>query len=139
MGRLIPLAEAGISPAGSVRLILTPVVHEQIRQNRADHTTLRGYRGFVQTVSHVPFHRRRQPSFDVEQRPLARHVFADSPEQKFMVDVVEQSFDVELYNPVIFPASLARDADGIERRFPRPIPVGVSVGLRTIPRDLLKL
>jgi hypothetical protein len=42
-----------------------------------------------------------------------------------VVDVVEQSFDVELEDPVVFPAPLARNADSIVRRFSRPIAIGV--------------
>jgi hypothetical protein len=42
-----------------------------------------------------------------------------------VVDVVEQTFDVELENPVVLPAPLARDANSIERRFSRPIAIGV--------------
>ena len=41
----------------------------------------------------VLFHRRPQPSFDVEQRPLARHVLADSPQHKRVVDIVEEPLD----------------------------------------------
>jgi hypothetical protein len=40
-------------------------------------------------------------------------------------DIIEQTFDVELYNPVILPASLTRDANCIQRRFTRSVAVGV--------------
>jgi hypothetical protein len=70
-------------------------------------------------------HRRCQPSFDVEQRPFARHVFPDGPQQKRVVDVVEQALDVKFKDPVVFPASLARDADGVKSRFSRPVTVGI--------------
>ena len=42
-----------------------------------------------------------------------------------MRDIIEQTFDVELYNPVILPASLTRDANCIQRRFTRSVAVGV--------------
>jgi hypothetical protein len=42
-----------------------------------------------------------------------------------MVDVVKQSFDVELQNPIILPAPLARYLHGIQRRFCGSISVGV--------------
>jgi hypothetical protein len=33
--------------------------------------------------------------FDVEQRPLVRHVFPDGPQQERVVDIVEQTLDVK--------------------------------------------
>jgi hypothetical protein len=39
------------------------------------------------------FHGRRQPSFDVEQRPFACHMLPNSPQQKFVVDIVKGSGD----------------------------------------------
>jgi hypothetical protein len=50
-------------------------------------------------------------------------VLPDRPQQKFVINIVEQTFDIELQNPVIFPAALTRDPDGIERRFPGPIAI----------------
>lgn len=52
-----------------------------------------------------------------EQRPCARHMFPDGPQQKLVVDIVEQSLDVELQNPIVLPAPLSRHAYGIESRF----------------------
>src|SRR6516225_7161530 len=101
------------------------VMHEQIRQNRTDHTTLWGAAVSHDYRSIFLDHRRCQPSFDVEQRPFARHVFPDGPQQKRVVDVVEQALDVKFKNPVVFPASLARDADGVKSRFSRPVTVGI--------------
>src|SRR6266481_6088581 len=42
-----------------------------------------------------------------------------------MVDVVEQTFYVELQNPVIFPAPLTRGSNRVQGRFPRSVAVGV--------------
>jgi hypothetical protein len=39
------------------------------------------------------FHWRRQPPFDVEQRPFTRYVLPGSPQQEFMVDIIKQTFD----------------------------------------------
>ena len=47
-------------------------------------------------VPSIVFHWRRQPPFYVERRPFARHVLPNSPQEKFVVNVVEQAFDVEL-------------------------------------------
>jgi len=46
-------------------------------------------------------------------------------QQKRVVDVVKQTFDVEFQNPVVIPATLSRHPDSIERRFPGPIAIGV--------------
>ncbi len=37
-----------------------------------------------------------EPSFDVQQHPLTCHMFPNGPQQKVVVDVIEQAFDVEL-------------------------------------------
>src|SRR5262249_22503583 len=71
------------------------------------------------------FHWRRQPPFDVEQRPFTRYVFPDSPQQEFVVDIIEWTFDIKLEDPLIFPASLTRNTHSIERRFLRPVAIGV--------------
>lgn len=42
-------------------------------------------------------------------------------EQKLVRDIVEQTLDIKLENPVIFPAPLTRDPYGIECRFSRPV------------------
>jgi hypothetical protein len=70
-------------------------MQEQVCQNRADDAPLRGATRSLGLRTIIVFHWRRQPSFDVEQRPFARHVLPDSPQQKFVVNVVEQTFDVE--------------------------------------------
>src|SRR5262245_23144803 len=72
------------------------VMHEQIRENWADNATLRGTAHTLHPRPILTFHRRLQPSFDVEQRPSALHVLPDSPQQEFVINIVEQTFDVEL-------------------------------------------
>jgi len=52
-------------------------------------------------------------------------MFPNGLMQQVVRDVVEQTFDVEFKDPVIFPAPLARDAYRIQRRFIRPVAVGV--------------
>src|SRR5271165_3998055 len=52
-------------------------------------------------------------------------MFPNGLKQQVVRDVVEQTFDVEFKDPVIFPAPLARDAYRIQRRFIRPVAVGV--------------
>jgi hypothetical protein len=45
-------------------------------------------------------------------------MLVDRPKQQFMVDVVKQTFDVKLQNPIVAPAPLARDPYSIQGRFP---------------------
>ena len=49
----------------------------------------------------------------------------DSSQQKFMVDVIKQTLDIKLKNPIVSPASLTRYPNGIKRGFSRPIAIGV--------------
>ena len=70
-------------------------------------------------------HRRFQPAFHVEQDPRLLAVLAQSPHQEVMIEIVEQASNVELYNPVIVPAAAPGDRDGLQRRFPRPIAIGI--------------
>src|SRR5215831_4579822 len=72
------------------------VMQEQVRQNWADNTTLRGATLSLSLRTVFAFHGRRQPSFDVEQRPFACYMLPNSPQQKFVVHIVKQTFDVEL-------------------------------------------
>ncbi len=53
-------------------------------------------------------------------------------QQKRVVDVVEQTFDVKFQNPVVIPATLSRHSDSIEGRFPGPIAIGVRQEYRGI-------
>ena len=39
--------------------------------------------------------------------------------------LIEQALDVKLYNPVVFPTTLARDSYGIQCRLSWPVRVGV--------------
>src|ERR1700750_1149180 len=67
------------------------VMQEQVRQNRADNTTLRGATLSLSLGTVFVLRGRRQPSFDVEPSPFAFHVLADSPQQKFVIDGVAQT------------------------------------------------
>src|SRR3984893_19132719 len=96
------------------------IMQEQIGQYWADHAPLRSS---PRPLNELPilFHGHRQPSFDVEQRPFASHVSPDCLQQKIMRKIVKQPFDVELQDPIIFPAPLTRDAYGVQSRFSRPV------------------
>jgi site-specific DNA recombinase len=51
------------------------------------------------------FHGGLQPPLDVQKDPRISAVLSESSQQKLVVNIVEQTFDVELDHPVIFPAS----------------------------------
>ncbi len=47
-----------------------------------------------------------------------------------MIDVVEETFDVQVQHPGIPPAALARSSDRLVRRPARPVAIGVRVEQR---------
>ena len=108
-------------------------MHKQIRQNRTDDTPLRGAARTLNNRPILAFHWRPQPSFDVEQRPSALHVLSDSTQQEFVVNIIEQTFYIELKNPIVFPAALARDSYGIESRFTW------SIAIRVCQKDCVQI
>src|SRR5262245_46890374 len=55
------------------------VMHEQIREDRADNTTLRGTTRTLHPRPVLEPHRRLQPTYDVQQRTFAYHLFPDRP------------------------------------------------------------
>ena len=67
------------------------IMQEQVGQYWADHAPLRGSTHPLNKLP-VLFHGRRQPSFDVEQRPFVRCVLPDCLRQKFVVDVIKRTF-----------------------------------------------
>ena len=75
------------------------VMQEQVCQNRADDTPLRGSTRSLSLHTIIVFHWRRQPSFDIKQRPFARHVLPDGPQQELVVNVVEQTFECRTLEP----------------------------------------
>ena len=46
-------------------------------------------------------------------------------EQELMRNVIEQTFNIKFQNPVIRPATLPRDPDRIQCRFPWPITIRI--------------
>ena len=86
-------------------------------------------RAFVARLK-LPFrvlHRRFQPTLDVEQDPGLLTVLAQSRHQEAMIEIVEQASNVELHHPVLVPATASGDSDRLQRRFPRPITIGIVV------------
>jgi hypothetical protein len=50
-----------------------------------------------------------------------------------MIEIIEQPSDVELYNPVSVPAPASGNSDCRQRRFSRPIAIGILVEDRIKP------
>ena len=69
-------------------------MQEQIGQYGTDHAALRCAAGSLDLRAVLHAHRRGQPSFDGEDRPWARHMLPNRPQQKRVVDVVEQTLDL---------------------------------------------
>ncbi len=64
-----------------------------------------------------PSHRGLQPSFDLWHYPFAIGMLPYHPHQKTMVDVVKETLDVAVKNPVVSPAPLTCNPYGLKRRF----------------------
>ena len=104
------------------------VMQEQVGQDRRHDAALR--RALVARLK-LPIralHRRFQPTLDVEQDPGFLTVLAQSRHQEAVIEIVEQPSDVELHHPVLVPATASGDGDRLQRRFPRPIAIGVRDG-----------
>jgi site-specific DNA recombinase len=78
-------------------------------------------------------HRRFQPTLDVDEDPGLLTVLAQSRHQEAVIEIVEQPPDIELHHPVLVPASASGDRDRLQRRFPRPIAIGIVVEDRINP------
>ena len=72
-------------------------------------------------------HRGFQPPFGAKKNPLAVRVLAHGPDQKRLIDVIEEAFDVQIQHPVPAPATLPGRADGLDRGLAGPIPIGILV------------
>jgi hypothetical protein len=66
---------------------------EQIGENRARHTALRGSRIARLKTAIFPLHRRLQPTLNVEQHPGLVGMFPKRPEKEPVVETVEGPYD----------------------------------------------
>jgi len=103
----------GISLERDVRIVplhprIEGIVQEQVRQQRAGDSALRraALPRLQAPVRHL--HRDPEPALDVEQHPLIVSVMTHRAHQQVMIDVIEEPFDVEVHDPVVAPAALAR-------------------------------
>src|SRR5205814_6918290 len=82
------------------------IVQKQIGQQRADDTALRRALLTRNQLAVLFLHWRFQPPLDVENYPLFFGVFLHRPYQQILRDVVEETLDVQINDPVIALASL---------------------------------
>jgi hypothetical protein len=52
-------------------------------------------------------------------------VLAQSLHQQGVIEIIEQTSDVELNDPVVVPAAASGDGDRRQRRLPRPITIRI--------------
>src|SRR5258708_4275141 len=106
------------------------IMQKQVRQQWTHYAPLWCSRHARLHPSILHLNRGLQPALDIEQHPTAVRVFAECPEQKLMIDTVEESLDVEINDPVGAPAALSLRPHGVDCRSAR----SVSVRVRMEPR-----
>ena len=122
----------GVALEGNVRVVpnhprIQRIMEEKVGQQGADYTPLRRSPIPCRQGSIRKLHRGFQPPFGVEKNPRAVRVLAHSPDQKRMIDVIEEAFDVQIQHPVTAPAALPCRADGLDRGLAGAIPIGILV------------
>jgi hypothetical protein len=110
------------SPAG-----IKGVMQKQICQNRTDHSTLKGAHIPLNECAIVFVATALSTSVPQKQHPSTFAMVAQRSHQEFMIDMIKQPLDVELYNPVITPASLTRFGNSIMSRLARPVAKGIFI------------
>jgi len=88
----------GITRKGALREVpLHPcverIVHEQIHQHRADHSTLRCTSRSWQSRPICSLEWRSQPPLDIQQKPVHLDVLAYRLEQEVMIDLIKGNHD----------------------------------------------
>ena len=99
------------------------IVKKEISQYRADNRTLRGSSISTDQGSVRHAHGCLEPSLNIQQHPFAVRVVAHGTHQKFPVKSVEETFDVEIQDPVPLPTSLPSHGQCIVGGFPWPISI----------------
>jgi len=103
----------GVPLEGNARIVplhprIEGIVQEQVRQQRTDHAALRGTFIPPLKLPIAQLHRGRQPSLDIESYPLVLGMVTHRPHQEFMIDIIEETLDIQVNNPVVAPTALAR-------------------------------
>src|SRR5271167_2247804 len=81
------------------------IVKKKVSERRADDRTLRNpsFPADQGPIRHA--HGRPEPTLNIKQHPFAVRVMAHGAHQKFPVDFLEETLDVEVQNPVPLPTS----------------------------------
>src|SRR6059058_3919359 len=98
------------------------IVQEKISQQGANDTTLWGALVTWDQLAVFLLHRRLQPALNVENNPFLLRVFLYRPHHQIIWDVIEETLDVQVNDPVMPPTSLACSPHRIQGRLPRAIP-----------------
>jgi len=80
-----------------------------------DHTALRRTLLAKDDIAVHRFEGRFQPTLNIQQHPSILDVRANRLHQQIVIKIVKGSFDVELNDPVITPATLARHCNSLFR------------------------
>src|SRR5262249_21189999 len=103
------------------------IMQEEITQHGADHRPLGYSLLWPDQLPIGQLHRRGQPARDVQHHPLAVRVLPNCPHQQLSIKVVKTTGNVEMQSPVVAPAAPSRYSDGLDRRLPRSISIGVGM------------
>jgi len=102
------------------------VVQKQVGQHRTHDPLGSALMTFCQRAIGL-LHRNLQPTLDVQQHPTTLAMETQGLHQKLVADVVEETSDVELDNPIVSPATLARYGNGIVSGTPGTITVRIFI------------
>src|SRR5205814_3783154 len=101
----------GVSLERDVRVLplhptIERIVKKKVSQYRADYRALRGssFPADQGPVRHA--HGCLEPSLNIQQHPFAVGVMAHGAHQKFPINSLEETFDIEVKHPVPSPTTL---------------------------------
>src|SRR5205814_3778647 len=98
------------------------IVQKKISQQGANDTTLWSALVTWDQLAVFLLHWHLQPALNVENHPFLLRVFLYRPHQQIAWDVIEETPDVQVNDPVMPPTSLACSPHRIQGRLPRAIP-----------------
>src|SRR5215471_3645664 len=106
------------------------IMQEEIGEQRTDNPALwRAFRPLFQGPAWL-LHGGAEPPCDVETDPRQLSVVRNGALHQFPVQTIKERLDVEIYDPVVTPASLSCSSHRIVRRAPWPIAIGVGMERR---------
>src|SRR3990170_7205923 len=79
------------------------IMQKQVCQQWADDSSLRSATFTLRQGSVLFLRGRFQPTLDIQNDPLVLHVLPNRPQHQIMIDVVEETFAVQVTDPVEAP------------------------------------